>query len=84
MGQNSHFQTSKDTSGFSLIEIIVAIVIISLISAFTIARFGDVGSKSGFEKDVSELVEIAGIGQSFANSQNSANCLANDRVYTSK
>lgn len=80
MEQNKRSNDRFENQGLSIIEILVTVVIISLVSGLTIARFGDFGMKKTFEKEVTELVEIAGVAQAYANSRNSRNCLTNDRL----
>jgi len=80
MEQNKRHSDRFENQGLSIIEILVTVVIISLVSGLTIARFGDFGMKKTFEKEVTELVEIAGVAQAYANSRNSRNCATNDRL----
>ncbi|MFO0703550.1 MAG: type II secretion system protein [Patescibacteria group bacterium] len=74
----------QNKNGFTLIEILTAVAIIAILSGITIARFGDFGAKKSFEREVTELVELTNISQSYANSQNSANCTTNDRLSYTK
>lgn len=80
MEQNKYNQNKYENQGLSLIEILVTVVIISVVSGLTIARFGDFGMKKTFDKEVVEFTEIANVAQSYANSRNSKNCIANDRL----
>ena len=55
-------------------EVIVSIAIIGIFMGFAITRFGDVNNGRSLEKEADEIIEIAALAQSLADSRNSASC----------
>lgn len=55
-------------------EVIVSIAIIGIFMGFAITRFGDVTNGRSLEKEADEIIEIAALAQSLADSRNSASC----------
>ncbi len=55
-------------------EVIVSIAIVGIFMGFAITRFGDATNGRSLEKEVDEIIEIAALAQSLADSRNSASC----------
>lgn len=55
-------------------EVIVSIAIVGIFMGFAITRFGDVNNGRSLEKEADEIIEIAALAQSLADSRNSASC----------